>query len=154
MGRKNNRRKIEYKRSLGFNPRRYLGSVSGYGSASEYSGSPHAPMLRGDIWFARLGRHPGTSVQSGWAPVLIVSNDMANAHARTVTVLPMTRILKKPDLPCHVALDPASVTMGQDWELSPSMILAEQITTIGKGTCGITSAGWRMPPSWTLFTRR
>ena len=33
--------------------------------------TPH----RGDIWFAELGDHTGTSVQGGCRPVLIISND-------------------------------------------------------------------------------
>lgn len=87
---------------------------------------------RGDIWFAKLGNHYGTSVQSGIRPVLIVSNDTGNHHSKTVTVLPMTTKMKKPELPTHVYLDDSDCTRTGQQAFEPSMILAEQITTIGK----------------------
>ena len=90
----------------------------------------HKPQ-RGDIWFADLGSHPDSSVQGGIRPVIILSNDMGNAHADTVNIIPMTRHLKKPELPCHTQLDPFSVTGGSQL-LAPSMVLAEQLTTISK----------------------
>ena len=43
----------------------------------------------------------------------------------------MTRHLKKPELPCHTQLDPDSVT-DKHQPLDPSMVLAEQLTTISK----------------------
>ena len=86
---------------------------------------------RGDIWFADLGSHPGTSIQAGCRPVFIVSNDIGNSYAETLNVLPMTRHLKKLGLPCHVELNPGIVKDTQQ-ELDFSMILAEQITTISK----------------------
>ncbi len=89
--------------------------------------APH----RGDIWFADLGCHPGTSIQAGCRPVLIVSNDIGNTYAGTLNVLPMTRHLKKPELPCHKELNPEAVGDLKQ-ELNASMILAEQITTISK----------------------
>ena len=89
--------------------------------------TPH----RGDIWFAELGDHTGTSVQGGCRPVLIISNDTANIHAETVNVLPMTRHLKKPNLPCHTLMGSAFVADTRQ-RIDDSMILAEQITTIGK----------------------
>lgn len=84
-------------------------------------------VKRGQVWFANLGVHPGTSVQGGERPVLIYSNDTANMYADTITVLPMTSHMKKPYLPTHVRLSAAECGTRQD-----SMVLAEQITTIGK----------------------
>ena len=43
----------------------------------------------------------------------------------------MTRHLKKPELPCHTQLDPGSISDIQQ-RLDPSMVLAEQLTTISK----------------------
>ena len=40
---------------------------------------------RGDIWFADLIGCPGTCVQRGIRPVLVVSNDMGNNHSTIVT---------------------------------------------------------------------
>ncbi len=82
---------------------------------------------RGDVWFADLGKHPGTSVQEGCRPVFIMSNDTANGHSPTVTVVPMTSKKKKAYLPTHVLLGAGDCPF-----LGPSMALAEQITTIGK----------------------
>lgn len=81
-----------------------------------------------DIWFARLGRHPYSSVQEGERPVLIVSNDKNNRFANTVTVVPFTTKMKKLDMPTHVVVgeDPA-------WKNGKaSMALVEQMTTIDK----------------------
>lgn len=89
------------------------------------------PPLRGDVWFAELGRHPGGSVQGGCRPVIILSNNMGNAFADTVNVVPMTRHLKKPNLPCHTEISPELVA-DRHQALDVSMILAEQITTISK----------------------
>ena len=91
---------------------------------------PPAPR-RGDIWFADLGDHTGTSVQGGYRPVLVISNDISNSCAETVNVVPLTRHLKKPGLPCHMILDSDDV-MDSEQSLDDSMLLAEQITTIGK----------------------
>lgn len=63
--------------------------------------------------------------------MLIVSNDVGNTYAETLNVLPMTRQLKKPNLPCHTELDPDIIT-DKHQMMDNSMILAEQITTISK----------------------
>jgi len=85
-------------------------------------------VRRGQIWYANLGEHEGTSVQEGERPVLIFSNDMANTYADTVTVLPLTSQMKKPHLPAHTRL-PVQDCSGLHCD---SMVLAEQITTIAK----------------------
>lgn len=92
----------------------------------------HNPS-RGEVWFAQLGYHPGTSVQAGCRPVLVVSNDTGNHHATTIVVLPMTTSLKKSELPTHVELCQDDLTKADlNRPLADSMILAEQITTISK----------------------
>ena len=90
----------------------------------------HLPQ-RGDIWYAELDSHFGTCVQSGCRPVMVLSNDIGNAYAETLNVLPLTRRLKKPNLPCHIELDPDCVSDRRQM-IDASMILAEQITTIDK----------------------
>ena len=55
-----------------------------------------------EIWFAELGNHYGTSVQSGNRPVLVISNDMANRNSPIITVIPMSSKLKKLELPVHI----------------------------------------------------
>lgn len=155
MGRKNKRNLRAYCRGFGFDPRKYIGlprrlAYNGYAAAKPYCADdrdtatdeqravpeyrdnfriPH----RGEIWFADLGIGSGTSVQSGCRPVFVVSNDIGNRHAQTIAVLPMTTRLKRCEMPTHVILrqeDLATIIPTQS--LKPSMILAEQITTISK----------------------
>ena len=88
--------------------------------------NPGRTPQRGDVWFVELGCHPGTSVQDGCRPAFIMSNDMANLHSGIVTVVPLTSKLKKSYLPTHVILADECPA------LEPSMVLGEQLTTIGK----------------------
>ncbi|MGO5291313.1 type II toxin-antitoxin system PemK/MazF family toxin [Porcincola sp. LCP21S3_C12] len=97
----------------------------------------HRAPKRMEIWFAELGNHSDTSVQGGCRPVLIVSNNIGNTHAETVTVLPMTS-RKKRWLPTHIFLFPNEIKIAATYHsgFSPSTILAEQITTIDKKALG------------------
>ena len=45
---------------------------------------------RGDILMVNLGQVPGTSLQSGIRPVVVVSNNKANTYSPVVTVVPFT----------------------------------------------------------------
>lgn len=87
---------------------------------------------RMDIWFAHLRKHTGSSVQEGDRPVLIVSNDVGNDRAGIVTVLPLTTRLKRLEQPTHCVI-------GNPLD-EESLVLAEQITTIGKA-CLIRKVG-------------
>ncbi|MCD7825516.1 MAG: type II toxin-antitoxin system PemK/MazF family toxin [Clostridiaceae bacterium] len=91
-----------------------------------YTPRPH----RGDIWFANLGDHYDTCIQSGTRPVFIISNDTGNRFSKTCTVLPMTSKMKKMELPTHVRL--SALSCFDTEALSESMLLAEQIITIDK----------------------
>lgn len=135
MGRKNKRKRSEYRRRLGFNPMKYIGS----GAQSTINPAPTdtvppAPVLpvtstdrtplRGDIWFADLIGCPGTCVQMGIRPVLVVSNDAGNTHSGILNVLPLTSHLKKPNLPCHTLLEPGNVADSR-YHFVDSMVQAE-----------------------------
>ena len=88
---------------------------------------------RYEIWFANLGDHYGTSVQSGNRPVLVISNDVANRFSSTLTVIPLTTVQKKLNLPTHIQIAEADCQMINDHAyLRNSVALAEQVTTIGK----------------------
>lgn len=126
MGRKNRRKESAYSRKMRLNPEKLISKPQ---TDTVHSGK--APV-RGDIWFAELGKHPGTSVQEGCRPVFIMSNDTANGHSGTVTVVPMTSKKKKAYLPTHVLMEASDCP-----NLEPSMVLAEQVTTIGK--CALKS---------------
>ena len=97
-----------------------------------------------EIWFAELGNHYGTSVQSGNRPVLILTNDVANRYSQTFTVIPLTSRMKKLDLPTHIVLTEAHCEMLRAERLEDSILLIEQITTIDQSAlfgrlCRVTS---------------
>lgn len=72
-----------------------------------------------------------TAMDKRAADIAQTVTDMGNAHADTVNIIPMTRHLKKPELPCHTHLFPDSISDIHQ-HLDPSMILAEQLTTVSK----------------------
>ncbi len=99
---------------------------------------------RYEIWFADLGDHYGTSVQSGNRPVLVISNDVGNQYSQTLTVIPLTTKLKRMDMPTHIILTEDDCCMFRPQTLQDSVLLAEQITTIAKSAlcsrlCRVTS---------------
>ena len=95
--------------------------------------SPQQMVQRFEIWFAELGDHFGSSVQSGSRPVLVISNDVANRYSSTLTVIPLTTVQKKLNLPTHIQIAEADCQMVNDHAyLRNSVALAEQVTTIGK----------------------
>ena len=140
MGRKNRRSKKTYCKP--FRPRdrkikeiyRRSGESVPHGNSllliadQTYPMKAEATPRRMEIWFADLGYHGETSVQNGQRPVIVISNDVANRHAETFTVLPMTTKWKKLSQPTHVVLHPNECHSLQ----APSMVLVEQITTIGR----------------------
>ena len=56
----------------------------------------------GDVYLASFTGHG--SVQTGYRPVLIFSNNEGNEHSPTVIVLPLTSSLKKKNIPTHVVI--------------------------------------------------
>ena len=133
MPRKNRRRKTGYRGGLGFNPRKYVTSCGDRFDTTGRTCCFHDPRYphRGELWFADLGKHEGMSIQEGYRPVLVVSNNDTNIRAETINVLPTTRQMKKMYLTSHTELSPGDVIDKQQ-ELDRSLILAEQITTISK----------------------
>jgi mRNA-degrading endonuclease toxin of MazEF toxin-antitoxin module len=79
----------------------------------------------GDICMAVLKETPGSCIQSGVRPVLIVSNDKANRFSPVITVIPLTGRLDKKDMPTHVYLRNCGLAR-------TSIALAEQITAIDR----------------------
>lgn len=94
--------------------------------------TPSPLPKRGDIWYANLGNDVDTSVQSGIRPVLVLSNNISNSHARTYNVLPLTGRMKRTDLPPHVVVTPEDCWLEAGQRLDNSVVLTEQITTIDK----------------------
>lgn len=84
---------------------------------------------RGDIYLVDFGENIDTCKQKGVRPVIVVSNNRANAHSPVITVVPLTtKINKKRFLPTHVYI-PVSAVSGLS---SESMALAEQVEAIDK----------------------
>lgn len=143
MGRKNKRKKSAYYRKLRINPKMNPKRLVSKGTqperetaAGEHTDSTEQACARtpqrGEIWFAEFGTHPGTSVQEGCRPALVISNDTANQHSEIITVVPMTTRIKKTHLPTHVMITSHDVMLEQGQYMERSMLLAEQVTTIGK----------------------
>ena len=88
--------------------------------------NPQQVVQRFEIWFAELGDHYGSSVQSGSRPVLVISNDMANRNSPIITVIPMSSKLKKLDLPVHIPVTGRDCEMFRDEGLEESILLVEQ----------------------------
>ena len=149
MGRKNRRGEIEYRQRLGFNPEKYTLKKDilrnqqrrTYVHPVPKSAPAYRIPYRGEIWVASLGSHPNTSVQEGYRPVLIVSNDKGNHTSNTVVVLPLTSQIKRSELPSHVEIHREDLAhFGPEEPIPVSMVLAEQVTTISKSVLGIRIA--------------
>lgn len=68
-------------------------------------------------------------MQAGRRPVLVISNDKANQHSPVITIIPITSKMGKAKLPTHVLIEECGLS-------SPSIALAEQITSINKERLG------------------
>ena len=82
-------------------------------------------VKRYEIFQANLPTIPGSHVQGGTRPVVIVSNNMANTYSPVITVVPLTTRLGKKRLPTHVLV----LTSGLR---SVSLALCEQLITLDK----------------------
>lgn len=79
----------------------------------------------GDLYYANLPTLPGSQIQNGIRPVLVVSNDKNNLYSPVISIVPLTGSCTKHPLPTHVPI--------QGYGLSkPSFILAEQIQSLDK----------------------
>jgi len=85
----------------------------------------NTPIKNLQIWMADLPHIPGSHVQSGIRPVLIVSNDSGNTFAPIVSAVPLTSRLNKHRLPTHVRIKAPGL-------LRESIALCEQILTLDK----------------------
>jgi len=80
---------------------------------------------RGDVFLADLGI-PHGSEQGGRRPIVIVQNDDGCIYSPTVTMVPMTTVIKKPGKKTHY------IIRHSDFIRYRSMVEAEQIHTIDK----------------------
>lgn len=79
----------------------------------------------GDIWMCYLPVQSG-SVQHGYRPVLVISNDVNNKYALTMNVIPISSSTAKKHLPIHVDISNYK-ECGLD---KPCRLLVEQTTTV------------------------
>lgn len=84
---------------------------------------------RFEIYYANLDPVIG-SEQGGHRPVLVIQNDVGNAHSPTTIVALITTAPTKHTIPTHVWLNP-SCGLPRN-----SMVLCEQIRTIDKSRLG------------------
>ncbi len=85
---------------------------------------------RGDIYYVNLGQKKGNGcIQGGIRPAVVISNNKANEHSQTITVVPLTsRVGKKKYLPTHVQIP----MEGAEGLMKPSMALGEQVMPLDK----------------------
>lgn len=84
----------------------------------------------GEIWMCELPEYTGSSVQCGYRPVFILSNDKNNTYSTTLNIIPITSKMNKRKLPVHVEL-----WNHQKYGLQvPSTMMVEQITTVDIGS--------------------
>ncbi len=82
--------------------------------------------LRGDMYYADLGRGIG-SEQEGYRPVVIIQNNKGNKHSPTVIVAAISsKVGVKPKLPTHYFIN------AEDGLELSSIVLMEQIRTLDK----------------------
>ncbi|MGL5806663.1 MAG: type II toxin-antitoxin system PemK/MazF family toxin [Xenococcaceae cyanobacterium] len=82
-------------------------------------------MKRGDIYYADLSPTIGSEIAKR-RPILIVSNDINNRAASTITILPITSKVDRV-YPFEILLQPEDSGLSK-----PSKIQAQQIRTISK----------------------
>lgn len=82
-------------------------------------------IRKGDIFMAELGEDPDGSVQAGYRPVIVCSNNMANRYSPVITVVSLTS-RKKKNLPTHVCLTGCGLPQ------KFSTALCEQIFSLNK----------------------
>ena len=84
-------------------------------------------MIRGDIYYIRLGNEGVGSEQKGDRYAVIVQNNIGNKYSPTVIVAFTTTAIHKAKLPTHVEIDPNNSGVPE-----PSIIMCEQLRTIDK----------------------
>ncbi|WP_178944281.1 type II toxin-antitoxin system PemK/MazF family toxin [Paenibacillus odorifer] len=87
-------------------------------------------IKRGDVFLADLGNLPSqkSSVQRGFRPVVIISNNINNKYSPTVNIVPLSTAPKK-SMPMHVRLSKDLVGLDYD-----SIALCEQTSVLDKSS--------------------
>ena len=82
---------------------------------------------RGDVFFADLGSLDLGELyyhrQAGARPVVIVQNDVGCFFSETLTIVPLTSQLKRPDLESHYILQKAGFLKKRSMALAEAILL-------------------------------
>ena len=87
---------------------------------------PKDNIFRGEFYYADLSPVLG-SEQGGKRPVLVIQNNIGNAHSPTIIVASVTSIFSKAKIPTHI-----EVKQGMFGLPKNSILLLEQLRTIDK----------------------
>lgn len=87
----------------------------------------HTTIHRGDIFYVKLPKPNGTSIQAGIRPVVICSNKACNIHSPIVTVCTISTSKTKHRIPTHIPLLASETGLSRD-----SICLCEQPISISK----------------------
>ena len=86
-------------------------------------------MKKFDIYLSEIISPPGSHIQKGYRPFVVISNDVANAFSPLVTVVPLTSNVRRKRLPTQIQIK----TKGLDRE---SLALCDQLITVDKDRLG------------------
>jgi mRNA interferase MazF len=84
-------------------------------------------MIKGDIYYVKIGDEGVGSEQKGDRYAVIVQNNIGNKYSPTVIVAFISTKLHKAKLPTHVEIDSSNSGIPE-----PSIIMCEQIRTLDK----------------------
>ena len=95
-----------------------------------HSEAPRIQPQIGDVYMVQFDGIG--SVQRGFRPAVVFSNNIGNKYSPNVVVLPLTTSLKKLNQPTHVILRAESCGLRHD-----SMVLCENPQSISKSMLGV-----------------
>lgn len=84
-------------------------------------------MIRGDIYYVRIGNEGVGSEQKGDRYAVIIQNNTGNRYSPTVIVAFISTAVHKAKLPTHVEIAPNNSGVPE-----PSIIMCEQLRTVDK----------------------
>ncbi len=88
--------------------------------------SENISFQRGSIVQINTTKERG-NIQGGIRPAVIISNDCGNTFSNIITIVPLTRVMKKLKQPTHVVIKKGSSGLYHN-----SVAMYEQITTVNK----------------------
>lgn len=85
-------------------------------------------LRRGEVRYCDLPEVPGSSVQSGRRPCIIVQNNIGNLYSPCVNVIPVTSKTRKKLLPCHIKLrcDRDSIALVEQIRVIPKELVLNE----------------------------